>query len=115
MQNSFTINRRTYPRFRITLSSCCSKSDCNHVIEGQTHDISTEGICIIADEELPAGTWLDIYVKIMDNQEEIHKKGIVIWSNKNDAGRYKIGIKLEGGKLNPIPIVLRTVKAKNKY
>lgn len=115
MENSPIKDRRAYTRFRITLSSCCSKSDFNHTIDVQTNDISAGGICIIADKELPAGTWLDIYVKIMDNGEEVHKKGIVIWSNKNDSGKYRMGIKLEGEKLNPIPIILRTVKAKNKY
>jgi hypothetical protein len=115
MQDSPIINRRAYPRFRIALSTCCSEADSNPIIEAQTHDISTEGISIIADKQLSPGTWLDIYIKIIDNGEEIHKKGIVVWSSKNDSGRYRIGVKIEGEKLNPIPIVLRTVKAKNKY
>jgi hypothetical protein len=115
MQYSPIINRRAYPRFRITLSSGCSKIDSSQNIDVQTHDISATGICIIADREFPSGTWLDIYIKIMDNGEEIHKKGIVIWSNKNDSDGYRMGVKIEGEKLNPVPIVLRTVKAKNKY
>ena len=115
MQNTPFIEKRIFPRFKISipLSFLDLKSD--KLLTQQTHDISTQGLCIVANQEFPLGANLDMRIQMIDNNEKIYVKGNVVWYRMIDSGKYRIGIKLEDSKLKPIPLVLRTIMAKREY
>lgn len=114
MENLPFTEKRIFPRFTITIPLTFFVQKSDKSFTAQTHDISTQGVCIVANEELPSGLDLDMRIQMMDNNEKICLKGKVIWSCMIDSGKYKIGVKLEEPKLKPIPLVLRTIMAQRK-
>ncbi len=107
--------KRISPRFTISIPLTCCEQRTSKSFTAQTHDISTQGLCIVADQELPSGSDLDIRIQMVDNNEKISVKGKVVWSCMINSGKYKLGIELEEPKLKPIPIVLRTIMAQRKH
>jgi N-acetyl-anhydromuramyl-L-alanine amidase AmpD len=115
MPNSPFREKRSFPRFTVSIPLCYTQSDSNRTIQAQTHDISALGLCIVTDEKLPAGDCLGICFQMVDNAEQIYRKGRVVWSGPGDYNKFKIGVQLEEPKLKPISMVLRTIKSQNKY
>jgi len=115
MENPSFVEKRAFSRFNIAIPLVYSEANSAETILAQTYDIDTEGLSIITDKQLPCGASLDICLRMVDNDEQIYRKGKVIWSDMLDSGKYRIGIKLEEPKLKPIPLVLRTIIARKKY
>lgn len=107
----FTKEKRTELRFPVVLSSSCLELSSAQTLNAQTHDISQGGLCLATDREIPLGIQIEIVLKMMDNNEMIHRKGTVIWSASYGDNAHRIGIKLEEPKLKPVPLVLRTIMA----
>lgn len=78
---------------------------------GETHDISRSGVCVIAGREISLGTQIQIIFVMLDTEELVERKGEVIWSTRYSETTYRIGIKLDEPKLKPVPLVLRTIMA----
>ncbi len=115
MESVFFIEKRAYPRFPIGIPLSYPDTSLNDTIHTQTYDISTEGLSIIIDKELPVGSSLDICLHMPDTQEEIYRKGKVVWLKTVNPKKYRIGIKLEKPYLKPITLVLRIIQAKRHY
>ena len=107
--------KRTFPRFKITIPLIFFERIFNKSSSVQTHDIGTQGVSIVADEKLPSGSDLDMRIQMPDNNEKICVKGKVIWARAINSDKYRIGIKLKESILKPIPLVLRTIMAQRKY
>lgn len=114
MQSFFT-ERRAFPRFPVKIPLGFYESGSPEQTNTQTHDISAQGICIVACKEIPAGDFLDIYLQMPDTGEKIYRRGKVVWSSSINHTTYKLGIKLEDSPLKPIPLVLRAIKAQREY
>lgn len=105
--------KRGYPRFTVRIPVRYTDPNLNAAIQTQTYDISQEGLSLFTDKELAPETSLDVYLQMTDNGEEIPARGRVIWSKKFTAqDKYRVGLKLEGQKLKPIPLVLRILSQK---
>jgi len=115
MENLAFTEKRTYPRFNVSIPLSCFDLNSDKKINAQSHDISTEGLGIIVVKPIPVGAELDICIHMLDNGEKIYRKGKVVWSNEIDSGSYRIGIRLEEQKLDPVPLVLRTIMAQKDY
>jgi len=115
MQNVPFTEKRIFPRFTITIPLTFLEQKSSRSFTAQTHDISTRGLCIVADQEFPSGSDLDMRIQMVDNNEKISVKGKVIWSCMINSGKYKIGIELEEPKLKSISLVLRTIMAQRKH
>lgn len=107
--------RRSFPRFPISMSLAYSKLNSDKRASAHTHDISAQGSGIITDEELPTGSSLDICLTMLDDGARIYKRGTVVWSCQLDFNKYRAGVQLEKPCLKPIPLVLRTIRAQRKY
>lgn len=103
--------KRAELRFPVVIPSSCFKLLSADAANGETHDISRGGVCVIASREIPLGTKIQIIFVISDDDELVEKKGIVIWSTRYGDNLYRIGVKLEEPKLKPVPLVLRTIMA----
>ncbi|MCM8800984.1 MAG: PilZ domain-containing protein [Candidatus Omnitrophica bacterium] len=104
----FSNDRRLFPRFKIALPLKCVDLNLNNEFKTHTYDISADGLGIVINQHLSAGTILQICIIMPDTYEEILRKGRVIWSKRIDSD-YRIGIKLESPGLNATSLVLRTV------
>lgn len=102
--------RRLFPRFVIQIPANFIDPSSNQASHISTHDISVEGLGIFLDKALNSGAKLEVCLKMMDNGEEIITKGRIVWISPIDAHKYRVGIKLDGLQLQPIPLVLRTIR-----
>jgi len=115
MQEVPFTEKRTFPRFTVTIPLTFLQQESNKPVSGQTHDISSQGVCMLSEQKLSSSSDLDIHIHMIDNNEKICLKGKVVWSCMAGDGKYRIGIKLEESKLKPIPLVLRTIMAQRKH
>ncbi|MFH0935264.1 MAG: PilZ domain-containing protein [Candidatus Omnitrophota bacterium] len=104
--------KRIFPRFPVAIQvTLMDPSLCGQTIEAETNDISVSGIGIITQQQLTPGIELRICLRMHDNGEEIYLKGKAVWINAigsgNGSRKYRVGIKLDGLELKPIPLVLR--------
>jgi hypothetical protein len=107
----YTKEKRAELRFPLVIPSSCFEFGSADTVNGETHDISRGGVCLITGREIPLGTQIEIILVMMDTNELVQKKGIVIWSARHGDDTQRIGIKLQEPKLKPIPLVLRTIMA----
>jgi hypothetical protein len=105
--------KRLHPRFAVSIPVQYTDPSLNASFQTQTHDISEEGLGLITDKALNADTLLEICLRMTDNGQEIPAKGRVVWSKKLASDKYRIGLKLEGTKLKPIPLVLRILSQRS--
>jgi hypothetical protein len=114
MPNPIFIEKRSSPRFQINIPLICSEPDLRKEFHALTRDISAQGLCAVLDRDLLPDTFLDINIQMLDNDEQIYRRGRVVWSKRINSN-YKIGIKLEEPKLNSTMLVLRTINYRIKY
>jgi len=102
-------DRRKFPRYEVSLFSRNFDANLQRESEAHTKDISAQGIGLFTIRQLPVGTSLDICLYMPDNDEQIHTRGIVIWSSLAGPAKFRAGIRLEKMDLKPVPIVLRAL------
>jgi Tfp pilus assembly protein PilZ len=107
----FTKEKRVELRFPVVLPLSYLELGSEETVNGQTHDISQGGLCLATDREIPIGAQIEVILKMIDSDEMIQKKGIVVWSARYGDDTRRIGIKLQESKLKPVPLVLRTIMA----
>jgi Tfp pilus assembly protein PilZ len=116
MQNSpFYAERRTFPRFPVGIALTYFEPYFEKRFQAQTKNISAGGLCFETDKILRSSAFLDIFIQMPDNNEQIHTKGKVVWSTVTESGRYRVGIKVEEPKIKPIPIVLRMISYQRNF
>ncbi|MDD5431978.1 MAG: PilZ domain-containing protein [Candidatus Omnitrophica bacterium] len=107
--------KRESVRFMVPLSVTYRLNNENSSGIAKTNDISQDGLCLITQDNVSVGSTLDLWLAMPDNGESIRTKGKVIWIHPTGNDSFKLGVKLEGQKLKPIPLVLRTISSQNKY
>ncbi|MDD2751560.1 MAG: PilZ domain-containing protein [Candidatus Omnitrophica bacterium] len=112
MDDSGFREKRTCPRFPVSIPVTASDTSRKEKIFAHTCDISTKGLCLLVDTEVPEGIHLNLSLQMLDDKNDICKQGKVVWSSKLESGKYRIGISLEDQKLEAIPIVLRTIMSR---
>ncbi len=111
MRESEFKEKRKFRRFVITIPSTYFRFEFKQGNDAQTKDLSCKGMGLVANEELPLNSRLDIWIKPPDNEKQILAQGAVIWSNKIDFNKYRIGIILDDPGVKPLPLILRTIQA----
>jgi len=112
MDDSQYREKRAYPRFPVSIPVTCCDATRDQQISAHTCDISAKGLCLLVDVAVPEGIHLDLSLQMLDDKNDICKKGRVVWSSKLESGKYRIGISLEDQKLEAVPIVLRTIMSR---
>jgi len=115
MENSPVRERRVFPRFPVHIPVSCFDPYLKKNFQTETQNISAEGLCLETDEVLGQGNFLEIFLLMPDDNEEIHRIGKIVWTNTTESGKHKVGIQLEEPKLKPIPLVLRIINYLRKY
>lgn len=104
--------RRKFRRFVITIPLTYFRFELNQGNSAQTKDLCCKGIGFVSNEELLVNTRLDLWIKPLDNEKQILTQGAVIWSNKIEFNKYRIGILLDDPGVKPLPLILRTIQAR---
>jgi hypothetical protein len=113
MQNSD--ERRRYPRYEVSIFSRGIDLTTTREIQCSTHDISLNGIGFSGNKSFQSGAKLDIWLYMPDNGEQIHTGGKVVWTSNIGPDRFRYGVELDNAVLQPIPLVLRTIRMRAKY
>ena len=99
-------DKRVYQRFPGRLPAVYSDPASEKNIAALTHDISQEGICLVTDSTLSPGSLLDITLELQNGNRHYIHKAMVVWVSLQKDNFYRVGIKLENDKLDPISISL---------
>lgn len=108
-------DRRVFARFRAEISFKYSNLDSNSQTKARIRDLCARGLGVFTDEVLAPHSQLDIWLRMPDTGEEIFTKGKVIWSERIEPNKYRVGIELEKPELMVISIVLRTIHVETRY
>jgi len=60
-----------------------------------TTDISAKGVGILAEEDVPSHTALEIWFKVPGRNEPLYTRGEVAWCRESGDSKYRVGINLE--------------------
>jgi hypothetical protein len=109
MSSIFLSDKRKAARFQVSIP--VSQIQCNDIrINSHTSDISSEGIGLIMDRELPLDQPFDFKLCMPDTGEIVHVHGKAIWIAVLGQGRYRAGIRFDNERIKPIPLVLRSIR-----
>lgn len=68
--------------------------------EGQTLDVSANGVGFVTEENLLPNTPLEMWLDIPDHHSPFYTRGEVVWSKGlSDAGQQRVGVRLEKAEL----------------
>jgi PilZ domain len=102
-------DRRVFARFRAEFPLKYSFPDTDKENRADMRDLCAKGMCVFTNEQLAENSRLDLLLTMPDNGEEISTKGQVIWSERIEPRKYRVGIELEKPELMVIAIILRTL------
>ena len=100
MKNNNSTDRRIFARIPITLPIRFLNSRRDEEYEGQTVDISANGVGLLTKERLTPRALLELWVELPDNRGPFYTRGEVIWSRfLADKGEQRTGIRLSKAEL----------------
>ncbi|HNQ49915.1 MAG TPA: PilZ domain-containing protein [Candidatus Omnitrophota bacterium] len=109
MDSVFVSDKRKHPRFQVSIPVGSIRYN-DRDITSHTFDISSDGIGLVMDSELPLGQTIDMSLHMPDNGESISFHGKAVWMIVAGPNRYRAGIVVEPEHIKPIPLVLRTIR-----
>ena len=109
------IEKRSAPRFPVTIPVTYCYADSGDEFSAQTQNISSGGLGIVTYREVLAGDYLNVCLHMADNGEKIYRRGRVAWVSQLSQDKYRVGLQFEGVNLKPISIVLRTIISQQNY
>jgi hypothetical protein len=104
-------DRRTYERFQVELPMNCSSENSPEQDRLCVHDISAEGIGVIAYKAFSPGVEVNMSLQLPGVNKELSAQGKVIWSEKSE-GCFRVGINLERTGFMEVSTILRFLRAK---
>lgn len=109
------IEKRNSIRFTLTIPAQYLGCDTKSMYSAETHDISSNGLSLMSDRDMPTHSNLNIRLKMPDNGEDIYARAEVVWSKIIYSNYWRIGLNFAEANFKPVPIVLRAIQAKAKY
>jgi len=90
-------DRRTFARIEIKLPLKFLDPLDNKTGEGQTLNISADGIGFLTKEKLPEEMPIEIWLDIPDHHGALYARGEIVWKQAliNGSGEERLGIRLE--------------------
>lgn len=87
-------DRRRFTRFAKAFPIKFRDCDRNQEGNGETKDISAQGLGFVTDIALTSGLNLELWLYIPDKHGPLYAKGKVVWSCMVGAKTYRIGVDL---------------------
>jgi hypothetical protein len=101
-------DQRIFERFRARLPLRFIDLKGNKEGQAEVRDISAKGLGILAKNELPPQTPLEMWLDIPDRGEPFYTRGEVVWSKLSEPGQWRVGVNLEKADLMGMSRILRT-------
>jgi hypothetical protein len=105
--------RRSETRFPISIPVDYNSPDFSFK-KALTKNISSKGISLQTDFDIPKGVLLNFLLDFDANIDKLTCQGKSVWSKFLGQGKYLIGIRLESPSIKPIPLVLQNINSKLK-
>lgn len=107
MQNNNSNDRRIFARKRITLPVRFLVSGEENECQGQTVDVSANGIGLLNEKGLSPQTRLEMWLELPNGLGTFYTRGEVVWSCfLADKAKQRIGIRLEKAELMSLAPIL---------
>ena len=107
MKNNNSADRRIFARISAALPIRFLTSGSDNECQGQTIDVSANGIGILSKERLSPRTLLEMWLQLPDNRGPFYTRGEVIWSRSSaDAVECRSGVRLDRAELMGLAPVL---------
>ena len=111
--------RRQFLRYEVALSAVTRKEPAGDSLPANSRDISSKGVGFVSGEQFHPGDIVEVSFIIPDSGEQVTAKGVVVWvaaigpdQCAIGSNRYRIGLALSGQDLNPISMVLRSIRVR---
>ncbi|HOU36700.1 MAG TPA: PilZ domain-containing protein [Candidatus Omnitrophota bacterium] len=114
MDSVFVSDKRKHPRFQVSIPVGRISIE-GREVTSHTFDISSDGIGLVMDTELPLGQTIEMSLHMPDNGEEINFHGRAVWMTISGQNRYRAGIMIDPEHIKPIPLVLRTIRLRSHH
>lgn len=105
--------RRQDVRYEVSLSVITRHGLMGNTVMTTSHDLSSKGVGLVVDRPLTPGETIESVFVMPDNGEQIHAQGKVVWVTAIGPNRYRAGVVFANADLRPIPIVMRSIKARS--
>jgi c-di-GMP-binding flagellar brake protein YcgR len=92
-------DRRIFARVPVSLPLRFIDLRMNQEGQAQTVDVSAKGIGVVSNRELSPRTPLEMWLNIPDHHEPLYMRAEVVWSNRLEPNKYRLGIELEKAEL----------------
>lgn len=79
----------------------------------RTLDVSANGMCLVSEERLFAGTPLELWLDIPDQHEPLYTRGEVVWAKPWGATQQRLGVQLDKAELMGLARILWLKKKAN--
>lgn len=109
MPKSSTEDKRIFARFGARFPLRFLDLNSNREGIAQTQDLSAKGVGLLANEELPARTPVEMWLEIPDKGEPLYTRGEVVWSKMVGPKEYRAGVNLDKADLMGLSRVLRAI------
>jgi len=107
MKNNNSTDRRIFARIPITLPIRFLNSRRDEECQGDTVDVSANGIGLESKEKLSPQTPLEMWLDLPETASPFYTRGEVVWSSsKGEVDKQRLGVRLDKAELMGLAPVL---------
>ncbi len=115
MNEFFVHERRQHPRYEAEIPVVFASMHVPSGMIARTHDIASAGLGLTLQGSIRPGVWVDMALDAGHGRPAVPVRGRVVWSVTLDKGRSRAGIVLAGNDLQPIALVLGSIRTRTRY
>lgn len=100
-------DRRIFARFPVNYPLRFIDLNTNSEGEARAENLSAKGLGVVTNKELNAQTPLEMWLKVPDSGEPLYARGEVVWSERLEPNKYRVGVELEKADLMGMSRIFR--------
>jgi hypothetical protein len=100
-------DRRIFARFPVNYSLRFIDLHTNKEGEARADNFSAKGLGVVTNKELKSQTPLEMWLKVPDRGEPLYARGEVVWSERLEPNKYRVGVELEKADLMGMSRIFR--------
>ena len=100
-------DRRIFARFPVNYPLRFIDLNTNREGEARAENFSAKGLGVVTNKELNARTPLEMWLKVPDRGDPLYARGEVVWSERLEPDKYRVGVELEKADLMGISRIFR--------
>jgi len=100
-------DRRIFARFPVNYPLRFIDLNTNGEGEARAENLSAKGLGVVTNKELNPRAPLEMWLKVPDRGEPLYARGEVVWSERLEPNKYRVGVELEKADLMGISRIFR--------